>query len=71
MSWIDQGLSFVIEMWEMQLSFPSPVDKELENLLFQQSLLRLPRWVSREPPWLDLPFLVPRYCSVFVWDMTI
>ena len=32
----------MIESWEMQLSFASPADEELANLLFPQLLLSLP-----------------------------
>ena len=55
----------------MRLSFTSPMDEELANLLFPRLPLRSLQWVSREPPWLDMPFLAPRHCLVFVRDMTI
>ena len=71
MSWLDGGPSLVIERWEMRLSFASPMDEELANLLFPQLPLQLPQWVSRETPWLVLSFLAPRHCLVFVRDMTI
>ena len=61
----------MIEQWEMQLFATSPTNEELSNQLFPQSLLQSLRWVSREPSWLDLPFLATRQCLVFVWDMTI
>ena len=61
----------MIKSWEMQLSFTSPADEELTNLLSPRSPLRSPRWVSREPLQLDVPFPAPKYCSVFVRNMMI
>ena len=67
MSWIDLGLSFVIERWKMRLSL-SPMNVGLANLLFLQLPLQSPRWVLRKPLWLILPVLAPGHCLVFVRD---
>ena len=61
----------MIEMWEMRLSFISPVGEQLANLLFPQSPLQFPRLVLWELFWLNVPFAAPRHCLVFVRGMTI